>query len=196
MRTSGPGPDRARKAAESLLAEGATRLLSWGIAGGLDPRLASGDLVLPKEVAAVPPIPCDADWHQRVWNRLASQRMPSEGRILSREQPVTSPSEKGRLASAWDAAAVDQETLGVAETAREAGAPLLVLRAVVDASDRAIPPGLAASLGEDGGVDGWRLFRALAGSPGQVTALPGLARDLWRARTTLRMAARVLGPQW
>lgn len=196
VRASGTGRTRARATAEDLLAEGATRLLSWGIAGGLDPRLASGALLLPREVSADPAIPCDRDWHRGVRARLAPHWTPAEGPILSQTDAVTSPREKARLAHAWGVTAVDQETLGVAEAARDAGVPLLVLRAVVDPADRALPPGIAVSLGADGTVDGWRLLRALAARPGQARALPGLARDLWRARATLRQAARVLGPQW
>ncbi|MEF8793272.1 phosphorylase family protein [Thiohalorhabdus sp.] len=196
VRASGTGRRRAREAAEALLTEGASRLLSWGIAGGLDPRLASGALLLPREVAADPAIPCDADWHSRVRARLAPHWPPAEGAILSQDGPVTSPREKRRLAQAWGATALDQETLGVAEAARAAGVPLLVVRGVVDPADRALPPGVAASLGADGSVAGWHLLRTLAASPGQARALPGLARDLWRARATLRQAARLLGPQW
>ena len=43
-------PERARAGAERLLAEGAGALVSFGIAGGLDPVLMPGDLVLPERV--------------------------------------------------------------------------------------------------------------------------------------------------
>ena len=52
IRLSGIGPERACLAAKALLERGVTALLSWGCAGGLDPKLSPGDLVLPKTVIA------------------------------------------------------------------------------------------------------------------------------------------------
>ena len=43
---AGRRPGRAQEGARQLLAEGATALLSFGVAGGLDPALRPGDAVL------------------------------------------------------------------------------------------------------------------------------------------------------
>ena len=47
---TGAVPERAEAAAESLVAKGAAALLSFGLAGGLDPTLRAGDLVLADRV--------------------------------------------------------------------------------------------------------------------------------------------------
>ena len=43
---SGAGPINAQSAAELLVAEGATRLMSWGCAAALSASLKPGDLIL------------------------------------------------------------------------------------------------------------------------------------------------------
>jgi len=47
---SGIGADNAARSARALVAAGAGALLSWGVAGALDPALACGTAVLPGEV--------------------------------------------------------------------------------------------------------------------------------------------------
>ena len=49
---SGARPGRAEAEARRLVAEGCRALVSWGVAGGLDPALAPGDLVIPAEIVA------------------------------------------------------------------------------------------------------------------------------------------------
>src|SRR5580700_6039676 len=48
----GARPEGAEAAAEQLVARGATALLSFGLAGGLDPNLRPGDVVVPVTVLA------------------------------------------------------------------------------------------------------------------------------------------------
>ncbi|HZC87472.1 MAG TPA: hypothetical protein VE266_10795, partial [Steroidobacteraceae bacterium] len=47
---SGVGSAAAANGARRLLDAGARALLSWGLAGGLDPSLTAGTVVLPREV--------------------------------------------------------------------------------------------------------------------------------------------------
>ncbi|MCH8952346.1 MAG: hypothetical protein IID49_09510, partial [Proteobacteria bacterium] len=49
---SGARPDRAEAEARRLVAGGCRVLLSWGVAGGLDPALRPGELVIPAEIVA------------------------------------------------------------------------------------------------------------------------------------------------
>ena len=48
---SGARPDRATLLAREMAGSGVDMLVSWGIAGGLDPALPSGTLILPGAVA-------------------------------------------------------------------------------------------------------------------------------------------------
>ncbi len=53
MLLSGMGAHRARLAARTLLENGATALVSWGVAGGLAPGLSPGSLILPETIIAI-----------------------------------------------------------------------------------------------------------------------------------------------
>src|ERR1700692_4194513 len=53
-------PDGAYRAADTLVAQGALALVSFGLAGGLAPGIAPGDLLVPTEVIEGPRnYPCD-----------------------------------------------------------------------------------------------------------------------------------------
>ena len=62
---SGAGPVNAQAAAELLVAEGATRLISWGCAAALSESLKPGDLILADKLidAGNVEIAVNADWH-------------------------------------------------------------------------------------------------------------------------------------
>ena len=49
---SAANPARAQQAAHAMIADGATLLVSYGLAGGLDPRFGPGSLLLPETVIA------------------------------------------------------------------------------------------------------------------------------------------------
>ena len=194
VRVSGAGPQAAATAARELLTEGATRLLSWGIAGGLDPALRPGTLFLPDSLAGDPCLVCDRSWRDRVRARLAPAMDIAEGPLASSEAPLTSLAGKREARRRWAARAVDQESRAVAATARAAGVPFLAVRAIADPEGRALPPGIAACLRSDGSPDLPALLRTLLEDPRAGTTLPGLALDLLRARRTLARTARLLGP--
>ena len=72
---SGPGAERAASAATAALAAGASALVSWGLAGGLAPSSAPGDVVLlPRRVRALHGAPFDVDpeWHARARERRSA----------------------------------------------------------------------------------------------------------------------------
>ena len=63
---SGAGADNARAASELLIAQGATRLISWGCAAALSESLKPGDLVLADTLidAEGTQIGIHPDWHR------------------------------------------------------------------------------------------------------------------------------------
>jgi adenosylhomocysteine nucleosidase len=148
---SGIGAERAARSAGKLLEEGATALLSWGIAAGLDPALVPGSIILPSEVIGADgtTMPVDAEWRERVRPRLSD--VPAVvGRIAEAPKVLGAPAEKQALARATKAIAADMESAAIARLALLAGVPFLAVRAVADPSDMALPPWLLAALDESG----------------------------------------------
>ena len=166
-------------AAAALLEQGAACLVSFGLAGGLDPGLRAGDIVVPRFV------------------RDGDERFAADAGILRRlggpscETLVASASifatcdEKAAARAATGGAAVDMESGAVARAARDGGVPFAVLRAVCDPARRDVPPAALVALDGAGVIGLGRVLSSLAARPGQLSALLALARDAARARKAL-----------
>ncbi len=189
----GPGPDRARRAAERAVADGAEALLSFGLAGGLDPALPPGHLVVANAVIGEDGTRAATDdaWRDRLVAEIGPEGV-SVAALAAAAGPVVSVAEKRRLAAATGAVAVDMESLPVAAVARAAGIPFLAVRAVADPAGRAIPPSALAGLRPDGSTDVPAIVRALAARPKEVVGIVRLAGDYRRAEHRLRNVARAL----
>jgi len=181
---------RARREATALLEAGAELLVSFGVAGGLDPALVPGDLLLAEKIVDAKGRSYAADSAARgeLLSALDGERV-REGTLLGTDEVVATPDAKTRLFAESGAAALDMESLPLAEAAAEAGRPFIAVRAVADPAGRAIPGAALAALGKDGRVDFARLLAALARRPGDLAGFPALARDSARAKAALGRAA-------
>jgi adenosylhomocysteine nucleosidase len=188
---SGMGAKRARLAARVLLENGATALVSWGFAGGLDPGLSPGSLILPESVLAKDQSTYYVDpvWRESLCNRL-NPHVDLHGGVLA-ESPVVlaSCTEKTALFQRTGARAVDMESASIARVAKEAGVPFLVIRAISDAARVTIPRSALNSIDEFGGVRLSRLLSGLARRPVELLALFRLGRNFRAAKATLTAVA-------
>lgn len=199
VRCCGPGPLAAAQAAAELLAEGCDALVSCGFAGGLDPALRPGDVVIADAVvdARGALTATDAAWRQALLARLRDARSPRrcvEGRLAGLDRPLLTVAEKAACAQALAACAVDMESAAVARAAAAARVPLLAVRVILDPAGRAIPGWLAATLDGRGKPLPGRLLAGLARHPGHLPALLRLARDERRAAAALGGVALDAGP--
>lgn len=189
---SGIGPVSAAEGARRLVRSGARALISWGVAGGLDPQLAAGALVLPEAVISPEDrvFPTAHEWRERVRAALAANHAVCGGRLLTRAEPLASTAAKARAFRETAAVAVDMESSAVAEVAASQGLPFLAVRAIVDTADDVVPrAALVATGAGSGGVRLGRLLGALAGAPAELPALVRLAHRYRLARRTLSAVA-------
>ena len=171
-------------AAEHLAANGVQGLVSFGLAGGLDPSLSPGTVIVPGSVLIDGACqPTDPEL-----SRLLGGATPHM--ILAADAVVASVEHKRRLHQGSGAAAVDLESGAVARVGLAHGIAFAVLRAVCDPAHRALPPAAGTSLDASGGIAVWRVLASLLTQPGQLPALVALARDAALARRAL--AARVM----
>jgi adenosylhomocysteine nucleosidase len=192
----GIGTARARDAAGALLEAGATALLSWGTCGGLDTALTAGSLVLPETVvsSAGAIFGVEPAWCERVSRCLARHIAYSHGPLVESRSVLGRPADKSALSRASGAVAVDMESAAVAEVARTAGVPFLVVRAVLDPAKRTIPAGILRATDPYGRVRGLPLLQALLWRPRTLIDLWQLRADLRAAQVTLASVARLAGP--
>lgn len=125
---TGVGVRAARERMRSVLSLEAPQLvLSSGFAGGLAPFLTPGTIVVGEK---------ESDPYL-VRKAMAAGATPA--RVITTDRPVEEPSAKTALYEKTGAEVVDMETEAVVAACQEAGVPLLVARAVLDAAQDALP---------------------------------------------------------
>ncbi len=183
----GGTPAGARDAAERLAGAGVEALLSFGLAGGLDPALRPGDVLVPARVLAP----------GRVWQADPALRARlgtgSDAPLWSGGAAVTDAAAKRLLFEASGAASIDLESAAAAAVAARYGLPFAVLRVVCDPAERALPPAALLALDAAGRIALWRVLGSLARRPGQLAALLALARDAAAARRALVRRVHEIG---
>ena len=167
-------------------------VISWGVCGGLDPRLRPGDLILGAEVvSAEGRINTDEAVTSSLAQRLidAGARVAVE-RVAGASSPVSTARAKAELRLATGAAAVDMESLTAGRFALERRTPFAILRAVADPADRDLPPLVLSAVNSDGRINAAAVLGDLVRSPGQLTGLVAAARD---SRAAFRALSRCRG---
>ncbi len=192
----GAGPQSARGAAEGLLHRDVRGLVSFGIAGALDPGLRSGALVVPETVMSEDGTawPCDRAWVRQFTDMLSPAIAASPASVVSVSRIAATPGAKSKLASRTGAAAVDMESAAVAAVAAENALPFLAVRAIADGATDALPQIALDATRADGSIDVMHTLRALALAPWQLPGLIRVARQTSQAKRTLARAADIGRP--
>jgi hopanoid-associated phosphorylase len=180
-------------AAIELAAAGVAGLISFGLAGGLDPKLVPGSLVLAEEVVLPEGtrLGTELNWWQRCATALSDMTI-HRGAILGYSKPVTGIAQKRYLFKCTGAAAVDMESHAVAIAAQQFGLPLLVTRVVADPADRAIPSLALVGVGKNGEFRPGMVILRLCQQPWALYGLLRLAADSLAALRALRQVAELL----
>ena len=169
----------ARAAAQSLLSQGATALLSFGFAGGLDPSLPAGTIIVPSAVVT------ETGRYSTDPHLAAALGTPTAHLLFAAAHPIASPRDKQHLHAATGCAAADMESGAVAEAATAAGVPFAALRAICDPAERMLPPAALIALDARGAIGLRRIAVSVLRDPVQMASLLAVARDAGRARRAL-----------
>jgi adenosylhomocysteine nucleosidase len=188
---SGMGGAAASRGARQLVDAGAKALLSWGMAGGLDPALPAGALFLPGEVISADGAIYQTarEWREALAARVAPCDPVTGGRLLTSRQAIASAAAKAIAFRETGASAVDMESAAIAEVARAQGLPFLAVRAIVDTAEDPLPKPAITAAGEST-VRLSRLLAALARAPQDLPALIRLMRRYRAASRSLAAVAR------
>ena len=189
---SGADAAGARTAAQRLADDGVKGLVSFGLAGGLDAGLAPGDLLLPQAVVLPDGgrIGADAAWRERLAATLERAGLRAhDAPVAGSEVVVASGAAKRALAARTGAVAVDMESHGVAKVAARARLPFLIVRAVADRSDQAVPHAARAAIDARGDIRHLALIGGLIARPWEIGALIAIGRSSGRGLACLRRVA-------
>ena len=173
-------------------------VLSFGLAGALDPPLTVESVLLPEAVVSFDHdrtrYPVSSDLGASLMAALDRRGIMIAHRspIAGSDRAVATAGAKAGLRNRTGATAVDMESHIAAAWAERHAKPFAVLRTVSDAADRDLPPAALAAMGAGGRIDMPAILRSLLREPGQIPALLGLARDGARAFRVLgRLGAAV-----
>jgi adenosylhomocysteine nucleosidase len=186
---SGMGPAAATQAAGLLLASGARSLLSFGLAGALDPALRPGTVLLPDTVidGSGAMHPTFGPWRDRL-AALCEGPGIARGTLLSVPEALSNAAAKSQARSRSGACAVDMESFAIGRVAAQAGVNFAVARVVVDTAMDTLPRSARLATGPHGEVNYGRLVWGLMRAPSEISALV----QLWqRYRIAMRSLRRL-----
>jgi adenosylhomocysteine nucleosidase len=169
-------------------------IISFGIAGGLDPSLEPGDLVVADEVMAA-----DGRWataaalsKSLVEGTNIGRRKIVGGTIVGAEEIIQHPREKIQLHKETGATAVDMESHIAAAYAASVGLPFAALRVINDPASRSLPALALNALKPNGDICPRKVLRGVARKPSVIPSLMRTAHDFNRAIATLRRCRSLL----
>jgi hopanoid-associated phosphorylase len=188
LAVSGIGLRAAVAAAHALIDAGASSLMSFGMAGALDPKLEPGSVVLPRELMLGGKLRFqgDAGWRERLAGELSSLCTVTHGNILTADAALDTPARKAEAFRDTGAAAVDMESAAVAEVAAQNRLPFIAVRVIVDTAGDTLPRAVVAA-SRAGKVRLGRLIAGLLMAPGEIAPLIRLAQRYRIAMRTLRL---------
>lgn len=179
--------DQATDAATAMIDHGASGLVSFGVAGGLDPTLGAGVVVIASSVIA----PSGQQWQtHEPWVEALMQLDGSfdSGAVVGSDVPVMTALDKRKLFRKHGALAVDMESQAVAAVAQDAGVPFIAIRAIGDPAGRSIPRAALSGLAPNGRTRALPVIAGLLRRPGDVAGIWRLAKETNRALQALRTA--------
>jgi len=181
--TSGHGQSAAHRAAEVLIAGHRPRwVISAGFAGGLQPQIKRGDIVMADSVAG------ENGERLTIDLRMPDGKQHSPGgvhvgRVLTTDRIIHTAKDKRLLGATNDALAVDMESFAVAKVCQEEKQRFLAIRAITDTVDDELPPDVERLLNRP------NMVRKIGAAAGSLLRRPSTAKDLWRLRESSIVAA-------
>jgi len=165
--------------------------MTFGMAGGLDPTLEAGSVVLPRELISEAGTRwlASRSWRERVAAAVSPLRAVTEGNLLTSVRAIDTPAGKTAAFRATGAAAVDMESAAVAEIAGKHNLPFIAVRVIVDTAADKLPRAVV-NASRAGKVHIGRLVAGLVVAPGEIVALIRLAQ---RYRIAIR-SLTAIGP--
>jgi len=188
---SGDGRDLAGALSRACI-EGCRSVISFGVAGGLDPGLRPGTCVVGSAIlSGTTRLATDHEWSQRLLQTIPGA---VHGMIAGVPAPIAHPEAKRTLYTKTGAMAVDMESHIVAGVAAAHGLPMAAIRVITDPAARALPAAALAAMAPNGETDIVAMVRSVLRRPRELPALLRTALDARAARATLLRGRQLLGP--
>jgi len=179
------------QALESAVANKASAILSFGVAGGLEPALAPGTKLVARSVIGVDGAcyACDPVWSQQLLS-LFDGALTAD--IAGVSVPLASNVEKSALYFKTGAQAADMESHIAGKVAVAYNLPFAVFRVIADPAERRLPHAALVALKSDGSIAFGAITRSLLRNPAQIPQLLRTAKDAQAAFLTLFHSGKLI----
>lgn len=197
---SGMGTQAMSKAIEHAMRYySITSMLVIGYAGGTQPQLHLGDVVIPERIV-------DAETREvyEISNPLVDVAIRAcehlhihchRGTSVGVATTIESPQEKAYLGTEFEANSIEMEGVVPARIAQERGIPMAMVRAIVDPLDMALPS-FPDPIVARGVVRPGLLLAYLLQNPMQILKMPKLHYAATRARESITEVCLGICAQW
>ena len=185
MTATGDGPKRAASGAAVFLERHRpSAVIGAGLGGGLSPVLAVGEIVASRRVRFEVGDVANPD-PGLLERALGAGARPAT--LITVHRPAVSTAAKSALAGGGsdDLLVVDMESAAWAREAAARGIPYVVLRAVSDTAEEALPAFLDAAVGTDGSIRRGEVARRALVEPSSWGTLLRMRRRLHDCSTAL-----------
>jgi hopanoid-associated phosphorylase len=191
---SGGSPANLRRLLMKEAYPDITAVISFGIAGGLNPALIPGHVIAADAVVSqVHRWPTNPDITDAMVAELQAAGLSVlRASIVGVDEALLDPQAKAISRQRTGGAIVDMESHIAAEYAAERKLPFAALRVVCDPSERSLPPLVNQALTPEGKVDYKGVFSSLMRQPGQVSDLFRLMFDSQTAFGALETAGKAM----
>jgi len=193
---SGADPAFLRSALREKARSSYAAVVSFGLAGGLCPKLRPGDAVLGmRALGDAEAIEAHSELSDLIHHGFHGAGVHMRrGAVAGVDRPAMTVAGKAELRERRDAIVVDMESHIAGAFAQEKDLPFAIVRVACDPAERALPALAARAIKRDGGVDLPLVLRELAREPGQLARLIRAGLDSGAAFKTLRRCGPLLGP--
>lgn len=165
-----------------------TFLMNIGYAGGLDPRLAAGDIIIANSIvdeADGKIITADSSIVGGAVSKAEAANIHyCVGRIVTVKNAITEPHDKAYIGAKFEAAACDMESATFAAVAASNNIQYVVARAILDTMDTALPA-LSKTVTADGGITIGKIVGHIKTNPTDALKLPKFSYLCSQARISM-----------
>ena len=187
---SGMGMKNAFSAALWLSEKGVAALGCFGVSGGLNPRLKTGDMVFADAVFEEQDDEFSLIWKkygshfEETFKCIAAKGLPIQrGPIITARKPVLDTAGKRALFDRTNALAVDMETAAVVRAANQSGLSFFAIRSICDPADVFVPEALFQCVDEKGAPRLFHLLWRIIQKPSLIFNLVSMKRNFDAALT-------------
>ncbi|MBL8686939.1 MAG: hypothetical protein JNK86_05685 [Alphaproteobacteria bacterium] len=187
----------AQKTTEFFIQKQAKGIISFGFAGGLDPSIPVGGIIIPTAIRTIDNLLFEVhrNWRKKIIHLMAGIRIYS-GTMLGSDNPIIEKKIKADIYHKFGTIAVDMESHVVASICNKNDVPFCAIRVVIDTANTSLSKQTADIMQKDGSISVSRAIKTILNYPRALKELMILGKQYHHAYRQLNNVARLGFPNF